>query len=236
MLTPKQILRNETAKLRQSLSGDDLADRSQIICKRLVQTDLFQTAHCVALYYGTEFEVQTSALMEAWRAEKLIVLPVISGENMHFYPFTGTDNMRKGAFGIPEPVISCEPALPEPVSCEPVPPQPVSCKPVPPEVIDLFVVPGIAFDYEGNRLGRGKGYYDRYLSDVNKPIIGLCFDFQLIEHIPDEIHDKKMTFVITESLTVSSHHQSHPSRHDGSAYERFFYAWKPSHFGQPTRT
>ena len=211
MLTPKQILRDEMVKRRQSLTRDDVAGRSGMICKRLVQTDLFQAAHCVALYCATGFEVQTSGLMEAWCAEKQIVLPVVSGENMHFYPFKGLANLQKGAFGILEPV-SFEPVPPvfvppDPVSFEPVPPSPVFLEPVPPEAIDLFVVPGIAFDNAGNRLGRGKGYYDRYLSAINKPAIGLCFDFQLIEHVPNEIHDRKMTFVITENVTVSSHHQ-----------------------------
>ena len=179
------------ALLRQSFSRGDRDERSTIVCKRLEQTDLFQSAHCVALYCATEFEVQTTALMEVWRVEKQIVLPVISGEIMHFYPFTGTENLRKGAFGL----------------FEPVPLNSASLEPIPPETIDLFIVPGIAFDREGNRLGRGKGYYDRYLSNVHKPAIGLCYDFQLIEHVSHDMHDKKMTFVITESLTVSSHHQ-----------------------------
>jgi 5-formyltetrahydrofolate cyclo-ligase len=130
--------------------------------------------------------VQTTGLLDEWRSKKRIVLPVISGEDLHFYPYTGKENLKKGVFGISEPV---------------------SGKLIPPDQIDLFVVPGFAFDATCNRLGRGKGYYDRYLSDINKPVIGLCFDFQLIENIPCEKHDQKMTFVITESIIVSSHHQ-----------------------------
>ena len=216
MMTSKQIVRNDIAKLRQSLTWDDVVGRSQIICKSIEKTDLFQAAHCVALYCATGLEVQTSGMMEAWCAEKQIVLPVISGENMHFYPFTGIENLRKGVLGILEPVSreSVPPVFvppmfvpPDPVSFEPVSPSLGFFEPVPPEAIDIFVVPGIAFDYEGHRLGRGKGYYDRYLSGLNKPTIGLCFDFQLVERIPNEIHDRKMTLVITESVIVSSHHQ-----------------------------
>ena len=182
----KQIIREKVAKLKKSLSGETVTRCSRLICNRLVSTDLFQKSSCVALYYATGNEVRTSALIDEWRTEKQIVLPVISGEDMHFYPYTGKENLKNSEYGIPEPVGG---------------------EIVPPENIDLFVVPGIAFDYACNRLGRGKGYYDRYLSGLDKPLIGLCFGFQLVGSLPAEIHDKKVTMVITENLIVSSHHR-----------------------------
>ena len=186
MFNQKQLLREKIVKLRQSISSDIVASRSKIICNRLELMDLFQNARCVAFYYATCNEVLTAGLMETWRDEKLLLLPVITGENMHFYPYTGIENLRKGTYGIPEPV---------------------SRERIPPETIDLFVVPGVVFDHTCYRIGRGKGYYDRYLSDTDKPTIGLCYDFQLLEYIPREKHDKKMTHVITESVIVSSPHQ-----------------------------
>ena len=177
MVSQKQIIREKVANLQKSLSAETVISCSELICNRLVSTDLFQKATCVALYYAIGNEVQTLGLIDEWRFEKQIVLPVISGDDMHFYPYTGKENLKKGALGIAGPV---------------------SGDIIPPENIDLFVVPGIAFDHTCNRLGRGKGYYDRYLASINKPIIGLCFDCQLVESIPYEKHDKKMTMVITE--------------------------------------
>ena len=177
--SPKKIIREKIAILLKSLSEEVVTSCSERICNRLISNDLFQKSSCVALYYAIDNEVQTLALMDAWRFEKQIVLPAVSGDDMHFYPYTGKENLKKGVFGIAEPV---------------------SDDLIPPDNIDLFVVPGIAFDHACNRLGRGKGYYDRYLAAVNKPVVGLCFDCQLVEILPSEIHDKKMTIVITESI------------------------------------
>ena len=186
MINQKQNIRDTIAILKKSLSEEDVAKRSQTICDRLAQTGLFQKAKCIALYYSIGHEVQTSGLMEEWAAEKQIVLPAISAEHIHFHPYTGEKNLKKSLLGILEPASTVL---------------------IPPENIDLFVIPGIAFDFDGNRLGRGKGYYDRYLSGINKPIIGLCFDFQLFENIPWNVHDVKMTQVITENTIVSRYRQ-----------------------------
>ncbi|MDR0573053.1 MAG: 5-formyltetrahydrofolate cyclo-ligase [Tannerella sp.] len=186
MIRNKQFIREKVAERKKYLSGKTIADLSRKIGDRLVQTDAFQKAKCIALYYAMEDEVQTSGLIEEWFATKKIVLPVISGETIDFFTYTGKNNLMKGIWGISEPV---------------------STELISPEDIDLFIIPGIAFDHKCNRMGRGKGYYDRYLAGINKPTIGLCFDFQLFEQIPAEIHDKKMMLVITENATVSLHHQ-----------------------------
>ncbi len=186
MTDNKQFIRKKITEHKKYLSPKTIADLSQKIGDRLVQTEEFQQAKCIALYYAMEDEVQTSALIEEWFTTKKIVLPVISNENIHFFTYTGKSNLTKGVLGINEPTDT------ELIS---------------PKEIDLFIIPGIAFDYECNRMGRGKGYYDRYLTHIKKPTIGLCFDFQLLEHIPTEIHDKKMTLVITEKSIVSLHHQ-----------------------------
>ena len=178
----KQIIREKIANQQKSLSDETIIKYSKLICNRLVLTDLFQQSTCIALYYAISNEVRTSELMDEWRLKKQIVLPAISGEDMHFYPYSGKENLKKGAFGIAVPV---------------------SGDIIPPENIDLFIVPGIAFDFACNRLGRGKGYYDRFLAGLDKPVIGLCFDFQLFENIPSEQHDIKMTMVITEKKSIA---------------------------------
>jgi 5-formyltetrahydrofolate cyclo-ligase len=190
--TEKQLVRKEIHQLKQSLPDETAAYLSRKICCRLVRTEAFQKARCVALYHSIKGEVQTVALIEEWYGKKKIVLPAVSGESMNFYPYTGKEHIIPGALNIPEPD---------------------SQEMIPAEDIDLFIVPGIAFDRECNRMGRGKGYYDGFLARTAAPAVGLCFGFQLKEHIPVEEHDRKMTMVITEDTIVSSHRQSHRNLH-----------------------
>lgn len=184
MIRKKKDIRQKIKTLKKAIDVKTSIALSQKICTRLIQTETFQQADCIAIYYAMEDEVQTSELIEQWYLKKKIVLPVISGEDIHFYAYTGEKCLTKSTFGILEPTIT-------------------TTTPVPPEQIDLFIVPGVAFDRNGNRLGRGKGYYDRYLANLTQPIIGLCFDFQLLDHIPTAPHDKKMTAIITESAITN---------------------------------
>jgi 5-formyltetrahydrofolate cyclo-ligase len=191
MINEKELVRKEINRLERSVSDETAAYLSQKICCRLIQTEIFQKANCIALYHSIKGEVETVSLIEEWYRKKKIVLPVVSGKDLLFYSYTGKESMTTGVFGIREPIPS---------------------EIITTEKIDLFIVPGIAFDHNGNRMGRGKGYYDRFLSETEKPVIGLCFGFRLIKHVPTEEHDKKMTMILTEDTIVSSHHQSHPNR------------------------
>ena len=178
----KQLIRKDIAALKKKISKKSIVELSGKVCSRLVQTELFQKADCIALYYAMDDEVQTSNLIEEWSKNKKIALPVISGENINFHAYTGKEFLSAGALDIPEPT---------------------STDVIPPNEIDLFIVPGIAFDRHGNRLGRGKGFYDKYLAGIIKPMIGVCFDFQLTDAVPAEKHDIKMDMIITESITGS---------------------------------
>jgi 5-formyltetrahydrofolate cyclo-ligase len=189
MLAPdpqKQLIRKEIAARKAVFSKETLTAHSQKICARLVQTETFQKANCIALYYATNDEVQTSGLIEYWRQKKKIVLPVVVDDTLHFYAYKGEERLKKGTMGVYEP----DTTLPE-------------AERIALERIDLFVVPGIAFDRDGNRMGRGKGYYDRSLSGIFQPVIGLCFDFQLLPRIPVEPHDRSVTCIITESSLLA---------------------------------
>jgi 5-formyltetrahydrofolate cyclo-ligase len=181
MMNEKELVRKEINKLKESLSDDTAADLSQKIYRLLIQTDAFQKANRIALYYSIKGEVETVSLIEEWHQTKKITLPVVSGRELLFYAYTGKENLTTGAFGTWEPTLS---------------------ELVTREEIDLFILPGVAFDYHRNRMGRGKGYYDKFLSETDKPIIGLCYGFQLKDHIPTEKHDKKMTLVITEDKII----------------------------------
>lgn len=160
-----------------------MLDFSEKILKRLEETELFQQASCIALYYSIPGEVQTAAFLEKWFDKKQLLLPVITGDDLRLLPYKGNDNLIPGVFGIPEPT-DIKTTVTE-------------------SDVDLIIVPGIAFDRQLNRMGRGKGYYDRLLSTMQAPKVGICFDFQMQDSVPVEPFDKKMNMVITEKEIIT---------------------------------
>lgn len=176
----KQALRKEVASLKNLYSRSAQSDLSLEILSRLEQTTLFQTASCIALYHAIPGEVQTAAFIEKWGEMKKILLPVIEGNDLRMVLYKGNESLRPGVFGILEPQIE------------------ESNTNLYEKEIELIVVPGVAFDRQLNRMGRGKGYYDRLLSTLTAPKVGICFGFQLMDTIPVEPFDRKMDAVITE--------------------------------------
>ena len=160
-----------------------MLDLSEEIMKRLEETELFRQASCIALYNAIPGEVQTAGFLEKWLEKKQLLLPLIVGDDLRLLPYNGTDSLKPGIFGIMEP-IEQKTTVDE-------------------SEIDLIIVPGVAFDRQLNRMGRGKGYYDRLLSTLQAPKIGICFDFQLQDTVPTESFDKKMDMIITEKEIVN---------------------------------
>jgi 5-formyltetrahydrofolate cyclo-ligase len=178
----KQRLRRLTLSKLRSLPAAEATQYSRIICQRLTDTPEFRRAECVALYNALPDEVQTLTTVEEWYELKTVALPVVIGNDVVFYKYEGSNKLRRGAYGIYEPVGTQAIAI---------------------EAVSLFVVPGVAFDRQGNRLGRGKGYYDRLLAKCNRPVIALCYSFQLLDDVPTEPHDKKMSMIITEEKQIT---------------------------------
>jgi 5-formyltetrahydrofolate cyclo-ligase len=136
----------------------------------------FKSAKVVGAYYAFGSEVKTDMIIERARAlGKKVALPSVEGENLAFYELSSGKYLVKGRFGI----------------MEPLPYGPV-------DRIDMLVVPGIAFDKKGYRLGYGKGYYDKFLVKRKVFSIGLGYSFQLIESLPTGEHDKKLDAIATE--------------------------------------
>ncbi|MDR3269249.1 MAG: 5-formyltetrahydrofolate cyclo-ligase [Tannerella sp.] len=176
----KQSMRREVALLKKGYSPEALRRFSVRIQQRVEQLPLFQQARRIAFYHALPDEVHTADFIEKWRRKKQILLPVVNGDTFSLQPYTENSALRKGAFDIMEPVARQNTA-----PCD----------------ADLIIVPGMAFDRQLNRLGRGKGYYDRFLSEHPAPAIGICFQFQLFDRIPTDSHDRKMTLVVTEEET-----------------------------------
>lgn len=114
---------------------------------RLEQTELFQAASCIALYHAIPGEVQTAGFIEKWYRKKKLLLPLIVGDDLRLLLYEGPESLKPGPFGILEPKAD---------GIE-----------VPKNEIDLIIVPGVAFDKDKNRMGRGRGFYDRLLSTLN---------------------------------------------------------------------
>lgn len=180
----KQALRREVAAQKRAAAPELLHAWSEQAAGRLEAHPLFRAARCIALYDALPGEVETRPLLLRWAEEKQLLLPVVRGEVLQLLRFRGTHRMSQGAFGIWEPDESCEE---------------VSLA-----AADLLVIPGVAFDAAGNRMGRGRGFYDRLIKDADAPKIGLCFGFQMRDAIPTEPFDRPMDLVITEGGTFQS--------------------------------
>jgi 5-formyltetrahydrofolate cyclo-ligase len=165
-LTKAQIRSKIFLKLKTQ-KEEDRGRKSRIIKKKLFQSLFFKKAKIVMFYISFGAEVDTREMIkQAKKLGKLIAVPVC-GFKRTIRPcmWDGRQRLEKGHYGIPEPM------------------QKRFCDN---KALDLVIVPGVAFDRRGNRLGRGKGYYDKFLGRLPKdtPSIGLAFNFQILPNIP----------------------------------------------------
>lgn len=138
-----------------------------------------QSARTILLYAALGDEVPTQATIDLLSQHATILLPTVVGDDIVLHRYANTETMTEGAFGIME---STAELFPEDNY----------------HLIDLALIPGMAFTPDGSRLGRGKGYYDRFLAHPALSALttyGICFDFQRLDHIPTESHDRLMTEV-----------------------------------------
>ncbi len=170
----KPGLRSYVRVMKKRHSPQQLDEKSEKVIAVLEAHPAFVSAKTVMLYSSLPDEVRTSGLIEKWRQSKRVILPTVVGDDIVPVELTPDTPFVVGDFDILEP------------------------KNHPYEGgYDLIVVPGMAFDKKGNRLGRGKGYYDRFLSQHHSTRkIGICFDFQLLEKIPTEPNDVPMDEII----------------------------------------
>lgn len=169
---------------RRSLSAEQRRSYGWAIQCRLLETRLYLQSRMVGLYSPVRNEVPTNDIFEAaLRAGKRTVYPKVVDTSLEFVEVSALDDFRKGAFGIPEPTGTGRIDLAD---------------------LDLLIVPGVAFDLRGGRLGYGKGFYDRALAvgDFSGRLVGLCYEAQLLPHLPRESHDILMDIVITEERTL----------------------------------
>ncbi len=179
----KDRLRKSIEKKRNTLSTSEVLEKSSRIKKRIFEMDLFRDAQTILFYVSYGNEVYTHDMIkESISLGKTVVVPksVTKNNALILSRLTDWNNLEVGAYNILEPKQE-------------------SIEQVDVESIDLIIVPGVVFDESGNRIGHGKGYYDRLLNDSqNIPNIGLAFELQMIDNIESEKHDEKIDVIITE--------------------------------------
>lgn len=182
---PKKSLRGVMLARRKHLAAEVCLSHSLRVQQRVMMLPAFEQAEVVALYSPILNEVYTEELFhEALRQGKLIAYPRVIGARLDFVSVGSYSELSPGSFGVLEPT---------------------GTKLIPSRALDLVVVPGVAFDVEGNRLGYGKGFYDRVLCGAARPVlsVGLCFELQVVERLPVEDHDACLDILITEERAYS---------------------------------
>lgn len=182
----KKAIRKEIKARKESAGPEKMTSLSLAIQEQVLSLEELSKSKTILLYHSLPDEVGTSLLLEKLSSrasgDKRVVLPVVEGEYLLLKEYL-PNNMEKGYRDIYEPAGE-------------------DC--IDPSEIDLAIIPGVAFDCNCNRLGRGKGYYDRLIPFLNCRKIGLSFDFQITEGIPCEEFDMPLDMVITETAIYRS--------------------------------
>jgi len=180
MLDEKQQIRVHIRQLLKSLSDSEKTKDAGKVFSIIENMPEFQQTEKILLYWSLPDELPTHFFVEKWSKEKQIFLPSIKDAEVVIKLFIDTHQMKPGLFNIAEPDNEYEFN----------------------DDINLIIVPGMAFDKAKNRLGRGKGYYDRSLSCTKAIKWGVGFDCQLLEKIPTNHFDIKMDKIIVPSTII----------------------------------
>lgn len=178
----KKQLRQTIRQLRQSLSSEAQHQYNEQIQKTLLSLPQFQAAKNILFYASLPEEVATLEIVEKHLHSKNIILPRVEEHQLVLHHLKDIQHLHKGRFEILEPIIGS--AV------------------VDPSTIDLAIIPGLAFDEQKNRLGFGKGYYDKLLPLLPCRKIGLAYECQMVKDVPSEDHDQPLDMIITEQRLI----------------------------------
>ena len=172
----KDEIRKEIINLRNSIPNKK--EISTIIVNKIKKLDVYKKSRVVAIYNSLENEVDTKEFLID---DKVFLLPRVVNNDLIFLQIDFKTKYTKSIFGVMEPLMNNNLFN---------------------NKIDLMIIPGVSFDKDLNRLGYGKGYYDRFLKNKDVYKIGVCFDLLLAKKIPIEDHDIKMDMVVTEKRII----------------------------------
>lgn len=173
----KQALRAQIREKKRAMTEEEIVSRSMALTEKFLSTDAYRQAKTIYGYLSYNQEVRTGPLLaQVLKDGKAVAVPKVCGEEMRFILMTDLDAVAKGYAGIPEPIAD------GPIAQDPT---------------ALVLMPGLAFDRQGRRLGYGGGFYDKFLAaEPNHPKIALCYDFQLLPALEMDSHDIPVDLVI----------------------------------------
>ena len=178
----KNQLKESILEQRNSLPKEDVFEKSRQIQNNLFNLDSYKKSKTIMFFVSFNNEVDTHEIIREALKNKNVIVPKVIGHDIESSVIIDFDNLMPSKLGILEPIELMKIAY---------------------KNIDLILVPGIAFDREGHRIGYGFGYYDKFLKKVPKSVkIGLCFDFQVVDKVPREEHDVPVDLIVTEKRVV----------------------------------
>lgn len=176
----KGSIRKHIKHLKSLLSETEKHEFSKAVFFKIEQLPIFKTAQRVLLYNSLPDELPTKDVIDRWGLSKQIFLPRVNGLELEILPYLN-GQLSVGAYNIEEPTGNDIYDI---------------------NAIDTIIVPAVAFDPSGNRVGRGKGYYDKLLARTDALKIGVVYDFQIVDTINSEPHDIKMDIIVSPQQTI----------------------------------
>lgn len=174
----KEEIRFSIRALREKQSPRTKKIKDKKIEQRVIKLALFESAKCVFLYISNEQEVSTDFIIENYLQKKRLIVPKVRGGEMQFYELKAPVVFKTGTFGIREPI---------------------NAKPFRDlQELDLAFVPAVAFDERGHRVGFGGGYFDKFLPKIRCTTIGLAYELQMVDKIPEAKYDVPVSYILTE--------------------------------------
>ena len=176
----KNEIRYKMKQLRVILPEASRKSAAEEVFERLERTAAFLLADRIMMYHSLPDELYTLDFLKKWSGKKRFYLPRVNGVDLEVLPYEES-RLELGSFHIEEPT---------------------GADITDPSEIELVVVPAVAYDRKGKRLGRGKGFYDRFLQHTKATKVGVGYEFQLVDELPSEPHDVPMDMVITQKTTI----------------------------------
>ncbi len=176
----KARIREEIKRLKFKMSLEEKNHQAELVFQKIEALPEFQHAQKILMYWSMPDEMPTHDFIKKWSKSKTILLPVVKGDRMTVRTFTSESDLKQGKWKTMEPASLFHSKT----------------------VADLVIVPGIAFDKNKQRLGRGGGYYDRYFKHKEIQRWGIGFSFQLYDTIPTASFDIQMDKIITPDHLV----------------------------------
>ncbi len=173
----KKLLRNQIRQQKKQLTGSYIAETSQKLAEMFFETEYYQNATTIYGYLSYNQEVRTVPILQrAMEDGKRVAVPKVYGDTMRFIYLEDLCAVAPGCMSIPEPVAD---------------------GPVAEDQTALVLMPGVAFDEKGNRMGYGGGFYDKFLAqEPNHPTVALCYAFQMVENLPTDDYDVPVDMVL----------------------------------------